>query len=142
MALGVEVLVAQGYDAGGHTGPVGTMSLLPQIVEAAEGLPVLGAGGVATGGQVVACLAMGAQGGWLGTLWMAAKESHTPPNLLRRLVDGRSEDTVITVSYTHLRAPETVLDLVFRLLLEKKTTKPQITSHNLITISHIYREHT
>ena len=100
MALGVEVLVAQGYDAGGHTGPVGTMSLLPQIVEAAEGLPVLGAGGVATGGQVVACLAMGAQGGWLGTLWMAAKESHTPPNLLRRLVDGRSEDTVITRAHS------------------------------------------
>ncbi|HHY49871.1 MAG TPA: nitronate monooxygenase, partial [Alphaproteobacteria bacterium] len=76
--LGVDVLVAQGYDAGGHTGPVGTMSLLPQIVEVARGKPVLGAGGIGTGGQVVACLAMGAQGAWLGTLWMAAKESHTP----------------------------------------------------------------
>lgn len=100
MSLGVEVLVAQGYDAGGHTGPVGTMSLLPQIVDVAEGRPVLGAGGIATGGQVVACLAMGAQGAWLGTLWMAARESHTPPNLLQRLVDGQSEDTVITRAHS------------------------------------------
>jgi NAD(P)H-dependent flavin oxidoreductase YrpB (nitropropane dioxygenase family) len=76
------------------------MSLLPQIVELANGRPVLGAGGIATGGQVVACLAMGAQGAWLGTLWMAAKEAHTPPSLLRRLVEGRSEDTVITRAHS------------------------------------------
>lgn len=100
MALGVEVLVAQGYDAGGHTGPVGTMSLLPQIVEVADGRPVLGAGGIATGGQIVACLAMGAQGAWLGTLWLAARESHTPAGLLNRLIDGQSEDTVITRAHS------------------------------------------
>lgn len=100
MALGVEVLVAQGYDAGGHTGPIGTMSLLPQIVEVGEGRPVLGAGGIATGGQVVACMAMGAQGAWLGTLWMAARESHTPPSLLRKLVAGGSEDTVVTRAHS------------------------------------------
>lgn len=100
LSLGVEVLVAQGYDAGGHTGPVGTMSLLPQIVAVAEGRPVLGAGGIATGGQVVACLAMGAQGAWLGTLWMAARESHTPPGLLSRLIHGQSEDTVITRAHS------------------------------------------
>ena len=100
LSIGVDVLVAQGYDAGGHTGPVGTMSLLPQIVQAAQGRPVLGAGGIATGGQVVACLAMGAQGAWLGTLWMAARESHTPPHLLRRLIDGTSEDTVITRAHS------------------------------------------
>lgn len=100
IALGVEVLVAQGYDAGGHTGPIGTMSLLPQIVNAADGRPVLGAGGIATGGQVVACMAMGAQGAWLGTLWMAARESHTPPNLMRKLVDGGSEDTVVTRAHS------------------------------------------
>lgn len=100
MALGVDVLVAQGYDAGGHTGPIGTMSLLPQIVDASEGRPVLGAGGIATGGQVVACLAMGAQGAWLGTLWMAARESHTPSGLLKRLIAGQSEDTVITRAHS------------------------------------------
>ncbi len=100
LGMGVEVLVAQGYDAGGHTGPIGTMSLLPQIVEIAGDRPVLGAGGIATGGQVVACLAMGAQGAWLGTLWMAARESHTPPALLRKLVAGGSEDTVITRAHS------------------------------------------
>lgn len=99
-AMGVQVLVAQGYDAGGHTGPIGTMSLLPQIVACAPDAPVLGAGGIATGGQIVACLAMGAQGAWLGTLWMAAEENHTPPNLLKRLVAGRSEDTLITRAHS------------------------------------------
>ena len=98
--MGVEVLVAQGYDAGGHTGPVGTLSLLPQVIAAAGGRPVLAAGGIATGEQVLGTLAMGAQGAWLGTLWMAARESHTPPALLRRLVDSGSEDTVITRAHS------------------------------------------
>lgn len=97
---GVDALVAQGYDAGGHTGSIGTFSLVPQIVQTAEGRPVLAAGGIATGGQVVASLAMGAQGAWLGTLWMAAKENHTAPALLRRLVEGGSDDTVITRAHS------------------------------------------
>lgn len=100
VAAGVDVLVAQGYDAGGHTGPVGTMSLVPQIVAVAGGAPVLAAGGIATGGQIVAALAMGAEGGWLGTLWMGARENHTPPSLLRRLIAARSEDTVITRAHS------------------------------------------
>lgn len=98
--LGVDALVAQGYDAGGHTGLVGTFSLIPQIVQIAGDRPVLAAGGIATGGQVVASLAMGAQGAWLGTLWMAASENHTPPALLRRLIAGNSEDTVITRAHS------------------------------------------
>jgi NAD(P)H-dependent flavin oxidoreductase YrpB (nitropropane dioxygenase family) len=98
--MGVEVLVAQGYDAGGHTGPVGTLSLLPQIIAAAGDAPVLAAGGIATGEQVLGCIAMGAQGGWLGTLWMAARENHTPPALLERLVASASEDTVITRAHS------------------------------------------
>lgn len=100
LALGVDVLVAQGYDAGGHTGTVGTFSLVPQIVAVAGDTPVLAAGGIGTGGQIVASIAMGAQGGWLGTLWMAAAENHTPPALLRRLIDSGSEDTVITRAHS------------------------------------------
>jgi len=100
LALGVDVLVAQGYDAGGHTGPVGTMSLLPQVIAAADGKPVLAAGGIATGGQVLGCIGMGAQGAWLGTLWMAARENHTPPALLRRLVASASEDTLISRAHS------------------------------------------
>lgn len=98
--LGVDVLVAQGYDAGGHTGSIGTFSLVPQIVAMAGSTPVLAAGGIGTGGQIVAALAMGAQGGWLGTLWMAAAENHTPPALLQRLVASGSEDTVITRAHS------------------------------------------
>lgn len=100
MDMGVEVLVAQGYDAGGHTGPVGTLSLLPQIIDVAEGRPVLAAGGIGTGEQVLGTIAMGAQGAWLGTLWMAARENHTPTALLRRLVDSASEDTLITRAHS------------------------------------------
>lgn len=100
MDMGVEVLVAQGYDAGGHTGTVGTLSLLPQIVAVAGDRPVLAAGGIATGEQVLGTIAMGAQGAWLGTLWMAARENHTPPALLKRLVASSSEDTVITRAHS------------------------------------------
>jgi len=100
LSMGVDVLVAQGYDAGGHTGPIGTMSLIPQIVEEAGGAPVLAAGGIATGSQVLASLAMGAQGAWLGTLWLAARENHTPPALLDRLARSGSEDTLITRAHS------------------------------------------
>ncbi len=100
MDMGVEVLVAQGYDAGGHTGPVGTLSLVPQIVAVAGDVPVLAAGGIGTGAQVLASIAMGAQGAWLGTLWMAARENHTPKALLQRLVAAGSEDTLITRAHS------------------------------------------
>lgn len=100
LEMGVEVLVAQGYDAGGHTGPIGTLSLLPQVIELAGDVPVLAAGGIATGAQVLGCIGMGAQGAWLGTLWMAARENHTPPALLNRLVASGSEDTVITRAHS------------------------------------------
>ena len=65
IAAGADILVAQGYDAGGHTGPIGTFTLVPQIVAAAEGRPVIAAGGIGTGAQVAASLALGAQGAWL-----------------------------------------------------------------------------
>lgn len=99
-AAGVDVLVAQGYDAGGHTGPIGTFTLVPQIVEASGGLPVLAAGGVGCGRQVAAAFGLGAQGVWLGTAWLAAQEHGTPPVLLKKLLDARSEDTVLTRAHS------------------------------------------
>ncbi len=99
-AAGVDVLVPQGYDAGGHTGPIGTFTLVPQVVQAAGGLPVLAAGGVGCGAQVAAALAMGAQGVWLGTAWLATREYATPPVLLRKLLAASSEDTVITRAHS------------------------------------------
>jgi NAD(P)H-dependent flavin oxidoreductase YrpB (nitropropane dioxygenase family) len=100
LALGVDALVAQGADAGGHTGPIGTLSLVPQIIALAGTRPVLAAGGIATGAQIVASLAMGAQGAWLGTLWLAARENHTPPALLQRLIGAGSADTIITRAHS------------------------------------------
>lgn len=102
VAAGADVLVAQGYDAGGHTGTIGTMSLVPQIIEVAapHAIPVLAAGGIATGAQILGALAMGAQGAWLGTAWLAARENHTHRVLLDKLISAGSEDTVITRAHS------------------------------------------
>ena len=97
---GIDILVAQGYDAGGHTGPVGTYTLVPQVVEAAGGLPVLAAGGVGHGRQIAAAFGFGAQGVWLGTAWLATREYGTPPVLLRKILAAKSEDTVITRAHS------------------------------------------
>jgi NAD(P)H-dependent flavin oxidoreductase YrpB (nitropropane dioxygenase family) len=74
IAAGADILVAQGYDAGGHTGEIGSLTLIPQVIAAAQGKPVLAAGGIGCGAQIAACLAMGARGAWLGTLWLGTRE--------------------------------------------------------------------
>jgi NAD(P)H-dependent flavin oxidoreductase YrpB (nitropropane dioxygenase family) len=93
---GVDIIVAQGYDAGGHTGVIGTFSLVPRIVDMAGDIPVLAAGGVATGRHIAGALAMGAQGVWVGTAWLITRENHTDPMLLAKLLAADSEDTVIS----------------------------------------------
>ncbi|HXH21289.1 MAG TPA: nitronate monooxygenase [Dehalococcoidia bacterium] len=93
---GVDIIVAQGYDAGAHTGEIGTFSLVPQVVDIAGDTPVLAAGGVATGRHVAAALAMGAQGVWIGTAWLFTKENHTDPIILQKLIEAGPEDTVIS----------------------------------------------
>ena len=96
LAAGVDILVAQGHDAGAHTGPIGTFSLVPQIVDIAGNVPVLVAGGVATGRHVAAALAMGAQGVWIGTAWLVTEEHDVSPTLLAKLLAAGSDDTVIS----------------------------------------------
>lgn len=93
---GVDFLVAQGYDAGGHTGQIGTFTLVPQIVKLAGDIPVLAAGGVSTGAHLAASLALGAQGVWVGSAWLVTKENHTDPIILKKLLSAGSEDTVIS----------------------------------------------
>jgi NAD(P)H-dependent flavin oxidoreductase YrpB (nitropropane dioxygenase family) len=100
LSAGVDLIVAQGYDAGAHTGTVGTMSLVPQVVQLAAGVPVIAAGGIATGGQLAAALAMGAQGVWTGTIWLASKEHALDPFLTEQILHAGSEDTVITRSWS------------------------------------------
>lgn len=97
---GVDVIVAQGYDAGGHTGPIGTFSLVPQIVEMAGDTPVIAAGGVGHGRYIAAALAMGAQGVWMGTAWLTAREHALDDIRLRKVLDARSENTVISRSHS------------------------------------------
>lgn len=94
--LGADILVAQGHDSGAHTGPIGTFSLVPQVTAMAGEVPVLAAGGVATGGHIVAAMALGAVGVWVGTAWLVTKEAHTAAKLMPKLLAAGSEDTVIT----------------------------------------------
>jgi NAD(P)H-dependent flavin oxidoreductase YrpB (nitropropane dioxygenase family) len=97
---GVDMIVAQGAEAGAHTGTVGTFTLLPQVVDACGEVPVLAAGGVATGRHVAAALAMGAQAVWTGTIWLTSTEhaAHMAPALVDKLLAATSSDTVITRS--------------------------------------------
>ena len=94
-AAGVEVIVAQGTEAGGHTGEIATMVLVPQVVEACgPDVPVLAAGGITRGSQIAAALAMGAQGVWCGTIWLGTIESELDPFEKEAVFAARSEDAV------------------------------------------------
>jgi len=93
---GAEVIVAQGYDAGAHTGQIGTFSLVPQVVDACGDVPVLAAGGVATGRHIAASFALGAQGVWLGTSWLTTHEHALHEKIVAKLLAAGSEDTVIS----------------------------------------------
>jgi NAD(P)H-dependent flavin oxidoreductase YrpB (nitropropane dioxygenase family) len=91
---GVDVVIAQGYDSGGHSGSVGTFTLVPEVVQLAEGTHtmVLAAGGVSNGRQLAAAIVIGAVGVWTGTIWLATHESETEMFLKQRIVEARAED--------------------------------------------------
>jgi enoyl-[acyl-carrier protein] reductase II len=98
-AAGADVVVAQGTEAGGHTGEIGTMALVPQVVDAVR-IPVLAAGGLADGRGLVAALAMGAQGAVFGTRFIATPEAQAAPGYRQAIVDARDDVTVRTRCYT------------------------------------------
>ncbi len=91
---GVDIIVAQGTEAGGHTGEIGSMVLLPDIVDAVSPTPVLGAGGIASGRQAAAAMALGAQGIWTGSVWLGVRESDTSPLVKQKLFHARPKDAV------------------------------------------------
>ena len=93
---GVDAVVAQGSDAGGHTGRVPTFALVPQIVDAAQGVPVIAAGGIADGRGLVAALALGADGVLIGTCLVASRESSAHDAYKRRVVEADATDSVVT----------------------------------------------
>jgi NAD(P)H-dependent flavin oxidoreductase YrpB (nitropropane dioxygenase family) len=94
---GVDILVAQGTEAGGHCGEVTTMVLVPEVLKAIRPIrdvPVLAAGGIMNGSQMAACMAMGAAGVWTGSVWLATTESETSPIFRERMIEASSRDAV------------------------------------------------
>ncbi len=100
VAAGADLIVAQGSEAGGHTGEISTMVLVPQVVDAVAPIPVLAAGGIATGRQMAAALALGASGVWCGSVWLTTEEAETDPVVKRKMLAATSRDTVRSRSRT------------------------------------------
>jgi enoyl-[acyl-carrier protein] reductase II len=96
---GVDAIIGQGNEAGGHTGPIGTISLIPRLVDLVD-VPVVAAGGLADGRGLVASLALGASGVWLGTRFIATDEAHAHDNYKQKIVDTNEEGTVVTRAHS------------------------------------------
>ena len=99
-AAGVDLIVAQGTEAGGHTGTISTMVLVPEVVRAVAPVPVLAAGGIVTGAQMAAAMALGAQGVWCGSVWLTTEEAETDPSVQKKMLAASSADTVRSRSLT------------------------------------------
>jgi NAD(P)H-dependent flavin oxidoreductase YrpB (nitropropane dioxygenase family) len=99
-AAGVDVIIAQGHEGGGHTGEVGSIVLWPEVIDAVAPTPVLAAGGIGCGRQIAAALAMGAQGVWTGSIWLTVSESASPLAQKESLLAASSRDTVRSRSVT------------------------------------------
>ena len=97
---GIDLLVAQGHEAGGHTGRIGTMALVPPCIDAAYPVPVLAAGGIADGRGVAASLAMGCVGVWVGTRFLATTEGGAPDIIKQHIVEATDEDTLVSTMFT------------------------------------------
>ena len=99
-AAGADLIVAQGTEAGGHTGLISTMVLVPEVVDVVAPLPVLAAGGIARGRQLAAGLALGADGVWCGSVWLTTEEAETPPEVKEKFLRAGPGDTVRSRSMT------------------------------------------
>ena len=112
---GVDILVVAGTEAGGHCGEISTMVLIPEVLQAMEPYPnirVLAAGGIATGRQMAACMAMGAHGAWTASVWLTTAEAETSATVKQKMLMATSRDTVRSRSRTgkytrQLRSPWT-----------------------------------
>jgi NAD(P)H-dependent flavin oxidoreductase YrpB (nitropropane dioxygenase family) len=101
VAIGTDVIIAQGTEAGGHCGDISTMVLIPQVVDAVgPDVPVLAAGGIADGRQMAAAMALGAQGVWTGSMWLLAAEADMQPEVTENLLQATSTDFVRSRSMT------------------------------------------
>ena len=92
VAANVDIIAAQGTEAGGHTGYISTMVLVPQVVDAVAPMPVLAAGGIGTGRHLATALALGAQGVWVGTAFLTSEETNIPEQHQQQILGGRSSE--------------------------------------------------
>jgi NAD(P)H-dependent flavin oxidoreductase YrpB (nitropropane dioxygenase family) len=97
---GVDIIIAQGYEAGGHTGEVASMVLVPDVVDAIAPVPVLAAGGIGTGRQMAAAMALGAEGVWTGSIWLTVSENTGGGTVTDKLLAATSTDTVRSRAFT------------------------------------------
>jgi NAD(P)H-dependent flavin oxidoreductase YrpB (nitropropane dioxygenase family) len=97
---GVDLIIAQGTEGGGHTGEIGSVVLWPEVIDAVAPTPVLAAGGIGSGRQIAAALAMGAAGVWTGSIWLTVMEAEAPLAQRDALLAATSKDTVRSRSFT------------------------------------------
>lgn len=97
---GLDFVVCQGTEGGGHCGEISSMVLWPQVVDAIGDMPLLAAGGIGNGRQVAAAMAMGAAGAWTGSLWLTVEEANVPPAQMQTYIEASSHDTVRSRSWT------------------------------------------
>jgi NAD(P)H-dependent flavin oxidoreductase YrpB (nitropropane dioxygenase family) len=113
-AAGVDLIVAQGTEAGGHCGEVTTLVLIPEVLDALAGIgsdiPVLAAGGIVTGRQMAAAVAMGADGAWTGSVWLTTEEAETAPHTVQKMLAATSRDTVRSAGRTGKPSRQLVSD--------------------------------
>ncbi len=100
VAAGCDIVVAQGTEAGGHTGRIGTLALLPQVMDAVSPTPVIAAGGIASGRALAGVLATGAAAAWCGTAFLVSEEANQPDVQKQRILDAAAEDTRVTRVYS------------------------------------------
>jgi NAD(P)H-dependent flavin oxidoreductase YrpB (nitropropane dioxygenase family) len=100
VTVGADIIIAQGTEGGGHTGHIGSMVLLPEVVDAVAPVPVLGAGGIGRGRQMAAAMALGAAGVWCGSVWLTTEEAETHPVVKAKMLAAGSGDTLRSRSIT------------------------------------------
>ncbi len=111
VAQGVDLIVAQGTEAGGHCGEVSTLVVVPEVIEAIDNaVPVLAAGGIVTGRQMAACVALGAAGAWTGSVWLTTEEAETAPHTVQKMLAATSRDTIRSTGRTGKPARQLVSD--------------------------------
>ena len=113
-AAGVDLIVAQGTEAGGHCGEVSTLVLVPEVLDAlaaaGSDIPVLAAGGIVTGRQMASAVAMGAAGAWTGSVWLTTEEAETAPHTVQKMLAASSRDTVRSAGRTGKPSRQLVSD--------------------------------